>query len=175
MIQTMRFTLVLLAGLLSAPSVSRSEGSREVYETEIAASVADVWNAFTTKEGLQSWMAPLADIDLAVGGKMRSNYNAKGELGDETTIENTILSFDPERMLSLKATRFPAGAPFAQAAAETWSVFYFDEVAPKRTRITIVGLGYTESEASQRLRSFFAAANRASIDKLRKALAERLP
>lgn len=165
--------LLLTAILSSACSVMAADNNRVVYETEIDADIDAVWNAFTTSDGLRTWMAPLVEIELAVGGKMKSNYNAKGKIGDETTIENTILSFDPKRMLSLKATGFPKGFPFEDAAKATWSVFYFTELPSSRTRISVVGLGYTDDEQSKKMRSFFATANKQSLDKLKEALKQR--
>ncbi len=101
--------LLLTAILSSACSVMAADNNRVVYETEKDADIDAVWNAFKTNDRLRTWMAPIVEMELAVGGKMKSNYNAKGKIGDETTIENTILSFDPKRMLSLKATGFPKG------------------------------------------------------------------
>ena len=49
-----------------------------------------------------------ADVDLKVGGKMLTHYDPKGRIGDPDTIENTILSFEPKRMLSIKVAN-PAG------------------------------------------------------------------
>ena len=161
------FSLACL--IVAAPALA--DGPRAVYEIELEASVDRVWAAFSTSEGLQSWMAPLAEIDLAVGGTIRANYNAEGAIGDSTTIVNTILAFDPGRMLSLKATGFPEGFPYVEAARTTWSVFYFTGVAPLRTRITVVGLGYTDDEQSQEMRSFFATANEHSLKGLAVALA----
>lgn len=154
-------------------AAATADDDRVVYETEIDADIRAVWTAFTTKEGLQAWMAPLVELDLSVGGKLRANYNPQGELGDSNTIENTILSFDPQHMLSLKATKFPQGFPFEAAAKETWSVFYFAELPSSRTRITVVGLGYTDSEPSRLMRSFFATANQHSLDKLNQALKQQ--
>ena len=88
-------------------------------ELVIEAPVADVWQAFSTSEGMQSWMAPVVEIDLRVGGKLRSTYVADEALGGPNTIESTILCFDPERMLALKATKFPEGYPFEEAAKST--------------------------------------------------------
>ena len=68
--------------------------------------------------------------------------------------------------------RYPKGFPFADAAEKSWSIFYFSKLPNSRTKLTIVGLGYTDDEQSQKMRSFFAAANKASIDKLKKALAK---
>jgi len=161
------FTVLTMCASLAAGEI---KDSRAVYETEINASIGDVWKAFTTQEGLRSWMAPLVEIDLAVGGKIRSNYNAKGTLGDDTTIENTILCFDPERMIALQVSRVPKGFPFEEEAKGTWSVFYFSELALTRTKLVIVGLGYRDDEMSQKLRSFFATANKYSIDQLKESL-----
>ncbi len=149
-----------------------ADESREVFEIEIDAGIDDVWEAFTTTAGIKSWVAPLAEIDFKIGGKWRANYNAEGELGDSTTIENTILAYDPKRMISLKATTFPEGFAFVEAAQETWTVFYFSPASSSRTKITVVGLGYTDSEQSQKMRLFFADANEYSLRQLEKSLIE---
>lgn len=149
---------------------ARAQGDRVVYEATINASVEKVWQAFTTAEGLRSWMAPLAEIELKVGGLMRSNYNPQGQIGDATTITNTILAFDPHRMLALKATSFPAGFPFEEAAKQTWSVFYFEDIGEGRTKLTIVGLGYGQDEQSRQMRAFFEQGNPMLIGQLRKVV-----
>lgn len=165
----MRFFL-LLFGILLFTCQANADENRVVDEFEIRASIDDVWNAFSTAEGLRSWAAPLADIDFRVGGKWRANYDKDGTLGDENTIENTILCFDPKKMLALKATGFPANFPFVEAATKTWSVFYFSKIDESKTKVTIVGLGYDESEQSQKMRAFFKPANKYSMDQLKAAL-----
>lgn len=140
--------------------------NRAVYVAELDADRATVWTAFTTSKGLRTWIAPIAEIELKIGGKMRTNYNAKGTLKDDTAIENTILAFDPQRMLALKATRFPKNFPFTEAGEKTWSVFYFEKLSERRTRVTVVGLGYTDDPNSRQLRQFFAGANKFVLDKL---------
>ena len=161
-----RYVILCFIATLVFCSVSVAQEPREVFEVEINAGVDDIWNAFTTAEGLKSWVAPLADIDFKVGGKWRANYNKDGKLGDATTIENTILCYDPKRMLSLKATGFPEGFEFEDAAKETWSIFYFIPVSETKTKITIVGLGYNDTEQSKKMRSFFKTANKYSMDQL---------
>lgn len=164
--------LVFFATVLVAVSLNAEE-SRVVDEYVIDASIDVVWKAFSTNEGLKSWAAPLADIDLRIGGKWRANYNSDGVLGDETTIENTILCYDPKRMLSLKATKFPKDFQFAEAAKETWSIFYFETLSDAKTKITIVGLGYTDTEQSLKMRSFFKPANKYSMDQLKAAVEKK--
>ena len=151
---------------LTGAAVSHDSGKALVHEGIIGAPVAAVWSAFTTKGGLEAWMVPHAEIDLRVGGKMRTNYHADGKLGDENTIENTILSFEPQRMLSLKATKPPAGFPFKRALPGMWSVMYFEPLGPTRTRVRVVGMGYGDDEDSKAMRAFFDRGNQWTIDRL---------
>ncbi len=166
-------SLAILLSVLFMSANTCAQDDRLVDEFEVEASVDDVWNAFTTTEGLKSWVAPLADIDFRIGGKWRANYNKDGKLGAATTIENTILSYDPMRMLSLKATGFPEGFKFTEAAKASWSIFYFSKLSPTKTKITIVGLGYTDSEQSKKMRAFFKPANKYSMDQLKLALEKK--
>ena len=154
-------------------STAAADDARQVVEMEIDASLDSVWNAFTTTEGVKSWVAPLADIDFRIGGKWRANYNVKGKLGDDGTIEHTILCYDPKRMMSIRTTKCPKGFPFAAAAKQTWTVFYFTPVTKSRTRVRVVGLGYTDSEQSRQLRSFLDQGNRQSLKQLAKALTKQ--
>lgn len=170
----MRFKLVMLsiAGFLfTLHGGNAMDPSREIYEAVLDAPISRVWQAFTTEELLRKWMAPVIELDWKVGGTIRTNYNPEGTIGDGTTIENTILSYDPERMLSIKATGFPDNFPFKDAAETTWSVFYFDAVTPDKTKLTIVGLGYGPDEQSRAMRQYFASANASLVTKLNEVLA----
>jgi uncharacterized protein YndB with AHSA1/START domain len=162
--------LILAAVPAVAQEPAPAPDSRVVFVAELEAGIDDVWDAFTTNEGLRMWMAPLVEIDLAVGGTIRSSYDPGGTLGDDGTITNTILAYDPKRMLALKATGYPEGFPFAEAARETWSVFYFEELSKDRTAVTIVGLGYTDSADSRKMRDFFEPANAELLRRLGVAL-----
>ena len=84
-------------------------------EAVIDAPQAEVWTAFTTRAGVESWMVAKASIDLRLGGLMRTQYRKEGELGDDGTIENTFLSFDAPRMYSMRISKPPVKFPFANA------------------------------------------------------------
>ena len=83
----MRFLLVLTvaaAWAQDAPSF--------VNEGVVNAPVAEVWKVFSTSKGYTALGVALAEVDLRVGGLIRSRYGADGKLGDEETIENLILA-----------------------------------------------------------------------------------
>ena len=162
-----RVMILSAVGLMLSATLA---GAAEPIKTTgvVAAPRSEVWKAFTTSKGAESWMVAHADIDLKIGGLMRAHYDPKGELGDEQTIENTILSFDPERMYSIKNTKAPKTFPFPKAIQSMWTVVYFDDAGEGKTRVTVVGLGFTDDEESQKLREFFQRGNEVTMQRLQK-------
>lgn len=141
------------------------------HEGVVEAPLSEVWNVWATSEGLRLWMAPHAEIDLRVGGLMRANYNPDGELGDSQTIVNTVLSFEPQRMISIKVVKAPDGFPFPNAITQMWSVIYFTAVNKNRTAVREVSLGFQSDEESQRMREFFNRGNATSMSQLQRYFA----
>ncbi len=133
----------------------------------IEAPAADVWRALTDPAEVVTWMTAHADIDLRVGGLFRTNYNTNGVIGDETTIANRIIAFETGRMLALQNAQAPAGFPWPDLIAGTWSVLYLDPIAPDRTRLRIVGMGYGVGEGWDQMRAFFDQGNAWTIEQLR--------
>ena len=153
--RTPRLTAALLHAMVLLAfdrAVAADEGV--VSEAIINAPVSEVWRLFTTTAGLESWMAPHADIDLKVGGLMRVNDEASGQLGDDNTIVRQILSFDPERMMSIKAYRSATDTGYLTEGM--WWVIYFQPLEPGgMTNVRIVTLGYPDDEKLPKAREFY--------------------
>jgi uncharacterized protein YndB with AHSA1/START domain len=173
----MRLTLsvaVLTFALLPfSVTVFGEEDRPLVHEGIVAAPLDDVWTAFTTKEGQESWMVAHSEIDLKISGKMRTHYDPKGSIGDAKTIENTIICYDPKRMLSLKVSKAPDGFPFPNAVKNMWTVIYFEANSPMTTRVRIVGLGFGDDEESKKMRAFFDRGNAITLKKLQEKFASK--
>jgi uncharacterized protein YndB with AHSA1/START domain len=85
-------------------------------ELSIPAPVHDVWEAFTTQQGLSSWLAPDVSVELKPGGDWLVKF--PGSTGG-----GTIVSFMPEKEIVINALapdRFPQ-----VRAARTRAVFTF--------------------------------------------------
>ncbi|MGH8103049.1 MAG: SRPBCC family protein [bacterium] len=143
-------------------------------EAVVNAPVAKVWKAFTTKEGIESWMVAKTDIELKVDSIWRTSYRNDSTLHDDATIEQQILSFDPERMFSFRTVKTPKGFPWPEAIARTWCVVYFESAAPDKTKVTLRMLGFDRSEESRKMRGFFVAGNQETMDELVKKFANRV-
>lgn len=170
-----RFLPVWAALVSFIGSSAAAQSAPIVAEAVIEAPVDSVWWAWTTGEGLRAWLAPHADIDLRIGGTMRTNYDPSGGLGDAGTIENAILSLEPFRMLSIRVSRAPDGVPFPTAIFRMWTVIYLVPRSENQTMIRVVGLGFEEDEESQRMRKFFEQGNRATLAKLHSYFGARDP
>lgn len=163
---------VALIALVSGSASAQNVGPI-VAEGIVEAPLDSVWTAWTTSDGLRGWLAPQAEIDLRVGGLMRTNYDPAGVLGDHRTIVNEVLSYEPRRMLSIRVARAPDGFPFANAIQQMWTVVYFDEAGPDRTGLRVVGLGFRPDEESQRMRAFFESGNTATVEALQRHYATK--
>jgi uncharacterized protein YndB with AHSA1/START domain len=93
----LRSILTMIVAVAACRSVVAQDVGPIIEEVTVEAALDRVWAAFATSDGLQAWMAPHAAIDLRIGGLMRANYNPQGALGDAQTIENVILSFEPQQ------------------------------------------------------------------------------
>ena len=144
-----------------------------VTEGTIAAPVEKVWEAFATKEGQESWNVSHAEIELKVGGKMKTHYDPKGQIGDPNTIENTILCFEPNRMMAIQCANPPMNFPYKDAIKSMWTVLYFEDAGPSLTKLRIVGVGYGDDDESRKLRAFFDKGNSYTLKKLEEKFAKK--
>ena len=165
---------VVVAALVTAASVSvRAQDVSPIsHEGIVEASLEQAWAALTTSAGLRAWLAPHAEIELRVGGLMRTNYNPQGQLGDPGTIENMVLSFEPQRMISIKVAKPPANFPFPNAVREMWTVLYFSPAGPGRTNVREVTLGFGPDPESLRMRAFFNQGNATTLNQLQRHFAK---
>jgi uncharacterized protein YndB with AHSA1/START domain len=164
-----RHALVVGFVTLLCGSSAAQDLSPIVHEGVVEAPPDAVWA--TTSEGLREWLAPHAEIDLRVGGLMLTNYDPQGRLGDPRTIENTILSYEPGRMISIRVSKAPDDFPFPTAVRRMWSVIYFTPAGSGRTLVREVSLGFGADEESQRMRGFFVQGNATTLQQLQRHFA----
>ena len=156
------------------PNVCRAQDdNRLVHEGIVNAPPDQVWDAFATSEGLESWMAAHAAIEIKLGGRMKTQYDPKGTIDDARAIENTIFSYEPKRMLSFKVTKAPQGFPFPNAIKNMWTVVYFEPQGEKATRVRVVSMGFGNDDEAKKMREFFNRGNAFTLQVLQKRFAAK--
>lgn len=164
---------VLIAALapLPAQNPATAPAGPHVIEAVLPAPPSRVWKVLSTAEGWKALGVAKAEMDFRVLGKIRTHYSPAGRIGDDGTIENTILAYDPERMLAIKATKTPKEFPFpAEIVEPTWSVMFLEDMGDGRTLLSVRGHGYTSHPQSIKMREHFEQGNRWTLQQLAKHL-----
>ena len=137
-----------------------------IQEVSFDAPIADVWRAYITAEGWTAWASPKAEIDLRVGGTIRTAY--QGEIGGSNTNTLHIVNYVPEKLLTLRAELSRNWPAIMQEDAERLSnVILFDETKEGVTRVQSYGIGYTDAPEYDQLMGFFIKANEGLYKNLR--------
>lgn len=164
-----RFTspilILLLASVFSveSPAAADAQGAsldttapslpspRElVIQVEVPAPIHAVWQAFTTSDGLSTWLSPGAVVDPRPGGEWTAHFPG-GSTGG-----GTIVSFVPERELVISAL---APDQFPHVRAErTKAVFQF-ESRGESTVVRLTQSGWKQGAEWTRAYEYLMAGN----------------
>jgi uncharacterized protein YndB with AHSA1/START domain len=136
------------------------------HEIIVPAARAEVWRLWSTSEGLASWAAPLAAIDLRIGGLWEASYQPDARLGDPGNIQNRVLSYAPGAMLSIQIAAAPPGFPHVDLARRTWTVIDLESINAAHTRVRVSTFGYGEGAGFDQLYAMFDTGNAWSLRKL---------
>jgi len=133
----------------------------------VAAPVSKVWDAYTTASGYATWAAPVVQVDLRLGGTIRTHYNPKAKIGDPKTNTLRIINYVPRKLLTLQADISENWPEVLKSqASHLYNVILFEELAENKTRIVSYGLGYQNNKEMRDLMKFFIHANRTLYTKL---------
>ena len=135
-----------------------------IQEFTIKAPIDSVWNAYTTKKGWESWAVPLAEVDLKVGGFIKTNYNKEGKIRDKTTIVTHIINYVPKKLLTLQAEITDNFPEFMKEDAKNfYNVISFDELKNGETNVKSYGIGYKNNPKHLSLMKYFISANEKTL------------
>ncbi len=156
-----KITVVLatLMGFLTAcsPAPTAIIASPPIVETIVVkASVAEVWNAWTTKAGVVSFFAPDANIEAKVDGAYEIFMNPLAKAGEKGADGMRILSLEENTMLS-----FTWNAPPNMPAVRAQRTVVTIRMAARGDSLTDVSLthtGFGNSAAWQESRTYFEKA-----------------
>lgn len=148
--KALRFAAALLALTLTIlPAIAQKPERALVIELTIPAPRAEVWKAFATSEGLSTWLAPNATVDLRPGGDWLVHFPG-------STAGGTILSFTAEQELVISALapdKFPA-----VRAARTRAAFHF-ESSGNSTIVRLTQTGWQDGPEWDRAYEYLASGN----------------
>lgn len=122
-------------------------------DVTIPAPVADVWNAWTTDEGVRSFFSPNTNVMLAPGGPFEICFLMDNPYGLRGSEDCRFLSYVPEKMLSFEWNAPPEFGPLRDI--RTIVVIFFEPVSPKETRLIFHHTGWGKGEDWDKLYGYF--------------------
>ena len=128
------------------------------WEVVVPAPIAQVWDAFTTPAGMQSWLAPQARVQLAPGGDWRALFPGHAEAG------GNIVAFQPDTLLVLSAM-----APEAYPAVRrdrTLAVFTFAPHGDAETTVHLAQTGWKDGDEWDRAYAYLTTGNTQLLESL---------
>jgi uncharacterized protein YndB with AHSA1/START domain len=125
-------------------------------EVIVEAGLDEVWNAWTTPEGLKSFFAPDCKVELRVDGPFELFFDPKAEPGQRGGEGVRFLAIQPKRMLSFTWN----APPHLAEARKQWThvVIRFFELKLERTKVTLVHDGWGAGDQWDRAFEYFQRA-----------------
>jgi len=112
-------------------------------EVVVAAPVAEVWTAWTTRDGIRTFFAPDANVEARSGGAFEIFFNPYGEPGMKGGDGMRVLGVDPQKMLSF-TWNAPPSLPEARKQ-QSVVIVRFKPLDAQRTEVTLHHVGWGET------------------------------
>ena len=144
--------LALVLGLDVGAAAVAAERSIDK-EIVVAASLDDAWAAWTTREGIVSFLAPDAQVDPRVGGAFQIYFNPLGAPGSKGADDMRFMALQPKKMLSFDWNA-PPHLPTARAQ-RTFVVVRFAPLDAKQTRVSLHHTGWGDGDEWDKAYAYF--------------------
>ena len=136
----------------------------------VPASLEEVWDAWTTTEGVKTFFSSEAMVELVVGGSYEIYFNLKAKEGLRGSEGCKILSYLPMEMLSFE---WNAPPDFGELRGQhTRVVLHFKEFEPGKVKVVLSHLGWGKGEDWDKLYDYFGKAWYYVLDNLKKRFTE---
>ncbi|MBX3621730.1 MAG: SRPBCC domain-containing protein [Rhizobacter sp.] len=130
--------LVLLVWVAAAPAAERAIDK----EVVVPAPLATVWQSWTTRAGIESFLAPEAEVDARAGGAFDIHFDPLAAPGMKGADGMRFMALQPMKMLSFDWNA-PPHLPEARRQ-RTFVVVRLAEVDGQSTRVTLHHTGWGE-------------------------------
>ena len=158
-------SLVWLLALLASPLLHATERAIDK-SVEIAATLNQAWDAWTTREGIVSFFAPDAKIEPRVGGAFQIYIDPTAPTGSKGADDMRFMAVQPKKMISFDWNA-PPSLPEARAQ-RSFVVVRFEPLSEKLTRITLHHSGWGDGGEWDQAYAYFERAWGAVLGNLKK-------
>lgn len=119
----------------------------------VSATVDQLWEAWTTRDGIRSFFAPEAIIEPRVGGSFHVHINPYAPAGEKGADDMRFMALQPKKMLSFDWNA-PPHLPEARKQ-RTFVIVRFEPVDDKQTRVLIHHTGWGDGGEWDKAYAYF--------------------
>jgi uncharacterized protein YndB with AHSA1/START domain len=135
----------------SAAAVAPRDAERILrIEIVVPAARAEVWKAFSTSDGLSTWLAPNAIVDLKPGGEWMVHFRGSSSAG------GNIVSFIPQKEIVISAM---APEKFPTVRAQRTTARFELEDHGRGTLVRLTQTGWKDGDEWDRAYEYLTAGN----------------
>jgi uncharacterized protein YndB with AHSA1/START domain len=151
----MRHLRTFMAVWLFASAACPAHGAERAIDksVEIAATLDQAWQSWTTREGIVAFFAPDAKIEPRVGGPFQIYIDPGAPAGSKGADDMRFLALQPQRMLSFDWNA-PPSLPEARAQ-RTVVILRFESVNASTTRVSLHHVGWGDGGEWDRAYAYF--------------------
>jgi uncharacterized protein YndB with AHSA1/START domain len=151
--------VLLLAAIAPLNAQEKADMGPQIEVEGVVEAPADqVYEAWTTAEGITSWLAEAANIELTLGGSYEIFFAIEAPEGQRGAEDCKVLSFLPNRMLSMSWNAPPSIPGLRKLGPCTWVVVEFEPESDSQTHLRITHLGLSTGEDWDTYYKYFARA-----------------
>ena len=114
-------------------------------EVTVNAGIEEVYNTWTTKEGLQTFFAPECEVGLKLFGPYHIHFFPENPVGSKGAEDEIVISYEKNKMLSF-TWGFPPSLMDLRKNQKTIVMIRFTEVGYNKTKIDFTQSGWGEGE-----------------------------
>ena len=136
----------------AAPASWRRELRKEV---TVAAPLAEVWNAWTTTDGVTGFFAPAAKVEARIGGPYEIYFAPSQPEGLRGSEGCKIHSVVPMKMLAFEWNAPPTIPAIRDSGVHTLVYIELKELGPDKTQVTMTHTGWGVGEDWDKTYAYF--------------------
>jgi len=127
------------------------------FEFTVNAPPAEVYNAWTTTEGIKTFFAPDGKVDLKMFGDYFVYFFPESEPGSRGAEDEKVISFEKDKMISF-TWGFPPSLPHLRSNQKSVINIRFHPTENGKTKVHFVQSGWGEGEDWQKGYEYFEEA-----------------
>jgi uncharacterized protein YndB with AHSA1/START domain len=139
-------------------------------EVEVAAAPAEVWAAWTTSAGAETFFAPRARIELEPGGAYEILFAPDARPGERGAEGLRVLAFVPREMLVFEWNA-PPRWPEIRNGPRTWVVVRLEPAGDRHTRVSLQHAGWRQGGRWGEVYAYFEKAWEVVLERLQRRFA----